>query len=138
MDTSASFLDVNLSALDQTDLLVLVAAPDVATLKTTQTCLRIFAQVLGTPGERRVLLNTIHRRARLERADIEKTLGEHIDAVVPYSEELVESIDHGTPLATSAPEHPIFQVLGGFVRQIAQVPDAATTTSRSGFWVRRK
>src|SRR5581483_11694759 len=84
LDTTATFSELNLAAFDQSDLVVVVTAPDLATLKTTQNCLDVFS-ALQTTGERRLLLlNQVYARPRLEPADIAKALGERIDLVVPF------------------------------------------------------
>jgi pSer/pThr/pTyr-binding forkhead associated (FHA) protein/MinD-like ATPase involved in chromosome partitioning or flagellar assembly len=140
LDTAASFSDLNLSCFDQSDLVVVLTAPDLSTLKTTQSCLDVFS-ALQTTGERRLLmLNTIYPKSRLEKEDIEKALGERIDLVVPYGEEVLQAIDHGVPLALSARQHPTIMALDAFVRKIAEVkePAPATRAARGGFWLKLK
>ncbi len=140
IDTAATFSDLNLGTFDQSDLVVVITAPDLVTLKTTQSCLDVFS-ALQTTGERRLLLlNTPYPKPRLEPADIEKALGERIDLVVPYGEEVLQAIDHGVPLALSARQHPFVLALDGFVRKVAQVkePPAQTRAARGGFWLKLK
>ncbi len=140
LDTMSSFSDLNLSAFDQSDLVVVVTAPDLSTLKTTQSCLDVFS-ALQTTGERRLLLlNTIYPKTRLEKDDIEKALGERIDLVVPYGEEVLQAVDHGVPLSLSARQHPTVMALDGFVRKIAEVKEPAPTSraARGGFWLKLK
>jgi pilus assembly protein CpaE len=140
LDTAASFSDLNLSCFDQSDLVVVLTAPDLSTLKTTQSCLDVFS-ALQTTGERRLLmLNTIYPKSRLEKEDIEKALGERIDLVVPYGEEVLQAIDHGVPLALSARQHPTIMALDGFVRKIAEVKEPAPVSraARGGFWLKLK
>ncbi len=140
VDTAASFSDLNLSTFDQSDLVVVLTAPDLSTLKTTQSCLDVFS-ALQTTGERRLLLlNTIYPKSRLEKEDIEKALGERIDLVVPYGEEVLQAIDHGVPLALSHRQHPTVMALDSFVRKIAEVkePAPATRAARGGFWLKLK
>jgi pilus assembly protein CpaE len=140
VDTMATFTDLNLSTFDQSDLVVVVTAPDLATLKTTHACLDVFS-ALQTTGERRLLLlNTIYPKPRLETADMEKALGERIDLVIPYGDEVLASIDNGTPLALTAPQHPVVLAIDGFVRKVAQIqePVAQTRAERGGFWLKLK
>jgi pSer/pThr/pTyr-binding forkhead associated (FHA) protein/MinD-like ATPase involved in chromosome partitioning or flagellar assembly len=140
VDTAASFSDLNLSTFDQSDLVVVLTAPDLSTLKTTQSCLDVFS-ALQTTGERRLLLlNTIYPKSRLEKEDIEKALGERIDLVVPYGEEVLQAIDHGVPITLTERQHPMVLALDGFVRKIAEVkePAPATRAARGGFWLKLK
>jgi pilus assembly protein CpaE len=139
LDLAATFSDLNLSTFDQSDLVVVVTAPDLVSLRTAQSCLDVFS-ALQTTGERRLLLlNTLYLKPRLERDDIEKALGERIDLVVPYGDEVLHAIDRGVPLALSAREHPFVMALDGFVRKIAQVKEPAPTRAqRGGFWLKLK
>jgi MinD-like ATPase involved in chromosome partitioning or flagellar assembly len=140
LDTASTFSELNLSAFDQSDLVVVVTAPDLVALKTTQACLDVFS-ALQTTGERRLLLlNQIYPRARLEPGDMEKALGERIDLVVPFGEEVLQSIDHGSPLALGHADHPVVRALDTFVRKIAEVKEPAPTTraARGGFWLKLK
>jgi pilus assembly protein CpaE len=137
VDTASTFSDVNLTVLEQSDRVIQVTAPDIATLKSTQACQALFARVLGTRPKRQLVLNGIHARARLGRAEMQKTLGAQIDVVVPHSDAALEAIDHGTPLALTAPIDPLIQALDGYIRQFADVHRAATVpTLRSGLWTR--
>jgi pSer/pThr/pTyr-binding forkhead associated (FHA) protein len=135
-DTAATFSELNLSAFDQADLVVVLTAPDLSTLKVTHNCLDVFS-ALQTTGERRLLLlNTIYPMAAFGREEMEKALGERIDLVVPYGAEVLQSIDHGVPLVLGNREHPIVDVLDGFVRKIAQVKEPAPSRAqRGGFWL---
>jgi len=140
IDTMATFTDLNLSTFDQSDLVVVVTAPDLATLKTTHACLDVFS-ALQTTGERRLLMmNTIYPRPRLESADMEKALGERVDLVVPYGDAVLEPVDNGTPLALTAPQHPVVMAIDSFVRKVAQIqePVAQTRAERGGFWLKLK
>jgi pSer/pThr/pTyr-binding forkhead associated (FHA) protein len=139
LDTAASFSDLNLSTFDQSDLVVVVTAPDLVSLKTTQSCLDVFS-ALQTTGERRLLLlNQIYPKSRLERDDIEKALGERIDLMVPYGEEVLYAIDRGVPLTLNAREHPFVMALDAFVRKIAEVKEPAPSrAARGGFWLKLK
>jgi hypothetical protein len=53
---------------------------------------------------------------------------------------VLQSIDHGTPLALSQPEHAVVRAIDGFVRKIAEVkePAPATRAARGGFWLKLK
>lgn len=141
LDTASTFSDANLNAFDQSDLVVLVGAPDLVSLKTLQACLDVFT-ALQTTGERRLLLlNHLYPKPRLERDEMEKALGERIDLVLPYGEEVLHSIDLGVPLTIGQRAHPFVTALEGFVRKVAEIkeePLASTRAARGGFWLRLK
>ncbi len=139
VDTGATFSELNLGVLDQSDLLLLTFAPDVASLKVVQSTLDVLA-ALQTPAEKRVLvLNQVYPKPHLQPADIENTLGERIGLMVPYAEEaLLDTIDKGIPLAVDAATHPTVAAIEAFASRLAQINvEAAQQPKRGGFgrWV---
>lgn len=140
IDTAATFSDLNLNAFDQSDLVALVAAPDLVSLRTMQSCMDVFT-ALQTTGERRLLvLNNVYPKPRLERDEMEKALGERVDLALPYGEEVLLSIDLGVPLTISTREHPFVQALDGFVRKVAEIQEAPvhSKAARGGLWLKLK
>jgi MinD-like ATPase involved in chromosome partitioning or flagellar assembly len=126
LDTAASFSGLNLAVFDRSDLVTVVTAPDLVTLKATQCALDIFKE-LGLGAERRLLLNGVYPSARLERADVEKALGERVAQAIPYSDDVLRSIDHGKPLALAAPGGPIIRALDGYLQEVVRGRDPMPT-----------
>jgi pilus assembly protein CpaE len=132
IDTSATFSELNLGVFDQSDLLMLVCAPDLASLKVTQATLDILA-ALQMPADKRVLvLNNTTPRFRLPRDEIERTLGERIGLFVPHSEEVLDSIDRGVPIALGSRDEPVVEAVCSFAAQLAQVKREAEVQARRG------
>ena len=132
IDTSATFSELNLGVFDQSDLLMLVCAPDLASLKVTQATLDILA-ALQMPADKRVLvLNNTTPRFRLPRDEIERTLGERIGLFVPYSEEVLDSIDRGVPISLGNQDEPLVEAVCSFAAQLAQVKREAEVQARRG------
>ena len=133
IDTSTTFSELNLGVFDQSDLLMLVCAPDLTSLKVTQSSLDIFA-ALQIPAEKRVLvLNQVPARSHLHAEDIERSLGERIGLVVPHAGEAVlDSIDRGVPVAVASPNEPMVLAIDAFVAQLAQVKREAEVKPRRG------
>lgn len=139
VDTSTTFSELNLGVLDQSDLLLLTFAPDLASLKVMQSTLDVLS-ALQTPAEKRVLvLNQIYPKPHLQPAEIEQTLGERIGLTLPHAEEvLLDTIDKGIPLAIDAPAHPTVAAIEAFASKLAQINvEAAKVPKRGGFgrWV---
>jgi pilus assembly protein CpaE len=131
VDTAAAFSSLNLAIFDQTNLVTVVTAPDLVSLKATLSALDIFKE-LGLGAERRLLLNGIYPSARLERAGVEKALGERVAQVIPYSDDVLRSIDHGQPLALSAPGSPMVRALDGFLQEAVYGRDPIPTLVSPG------
>ncbi|MBM2811743.1 MAG: family ATPase, partial [Chloroflexi bacterium] len=133
VDTSATFSELNLGVIDRSDLLLLVAAPDLTSLKVTRSMLDVFSALL-TPAEKRVLiLNQTPAKAHLKQDDFEQALGERIGLMLPYADDAVlDSIDHGVPLATADPSHPFITALESFAMHLADVKTKAQVQAKRG------
>jgi pilus assembly protein CpaE len=137
VDTGSSFSEVNLSIMEQSDVVFHVTAPDVATLNATKTARVVLTRALGDVPERKLVLNNIHARTRLGRSEMQKTLGADIDLVVGHSDAVLGSIDHGKPLALTTTTDPIIHAIDTHIRQLAPVrAPAATLPLGSGFWAK--
>jgi Flp pilus assembly CpaE family ATPase len=123
---------------EQSDWLLHVAAPDLAALRSTQASLAVFSRLPELACEHRLALNGIHARARIDRAAVEQTLGRRFDLVVPHGEAVLESLDHGVPVALSAPADPVVQALDGWVRQVSDVQAPTAARASRSFWPRFK
>src|SRR5439155_1781479 len=115
------------------DLLMLVCAPDLTSLKVTQSTLDIFA-ALQIPAEKRVIvLNHVPPQSHLQQEDIERTLGERVGLVVPHAGEAVlDSIDRGVPMAVSSHDDSMVSAVGDFAAQLAQVKRQAEEQPHRG------
>jgi pSer/pThr/pTyr-binding forkhead associated (FHA) protein len=139
VDTGAAFSELNLGVLDQSDLLLLVFAPDLSSLKVVQSMLDVLS-ALQTPAEKRVLvLNQVYPKPHLLPSEIEHTLGERIGLTLPYAEEvLLDTIDKGIPLAIDQATHPTVGAIESFASRLAELNvEAAQQPKRGGFgrWV---
>jgi Flp pilus assembly CpaE family ATPase/pSer/pThr/pTyr-binding forkhead associated (FHA) protein len=133
VDTSTTFSELNLGVFDQSDLLMLLCAPDLTSLKVTQATLDILA-ALQVPAEKRVLvLSHVPPRSHVQQEDIERTLGERIGLVVPHAgEPILDSIDRGVPMAVGSPDEPMVNAVRSFAAQLAQVTRDARVQPRRG------
>jgi pilus assembly protein CpaE len=111
-DLAHDFGDVALRALDEADMVLMVATPDMASVRAATAALDTYDK-LGYPREKiRLVLNATFPRAGLPRDKIEKALGMAALITIPYVEdEFVEAINLGRPLIFHKPQAPVSGLL---------------------------
>lgn len=135
LDPQHTFDSITLSALDQSDEIVLVLTLDIPAIRSTQRALEIFDR-LGYPRKKvRVVVNRWSKQIDLDLRQVEKFLGEPVVAFVPSDyQTAVNSINLGTPLVQSDPGSKI----AAEIRRIAQTLSADILTeqpkARRNFW----
>lgn len=114
-DLSHDFSDVALQALDIADLILMVASPDMSSIRAASAAMDTY-QKLGYPKERiRLLLNATFPRSGLAKDKIEATIGMPAAVVIPYTEALfVEAINFGRPPVHSKPHEPVSGLIEDF------------------------
>ena len=108
LDMPHSFGETTLAGLDAADEIVLLLAPEIASVVATTCALDVFNQ-LGYSREKLVLvLNAHFERGGLPRKDIEKTLGRPLDVVIPFAHDLFTSaLNRGVPPVLEVPTKPL-------------------------------
>ena len=121
MDLPHDFRDTTLAGLDAADLVVVMLAPELASVRAAACALETF-ETLGYAKEKTVLaLNWTFERRGLARKDIETALKKSIDLVVPFAPEtFVTAINFGTPPIIESPNTPIGALLEDFVFMISK------------------
>jgi pilus assembly protein CpaE len=116
VDTPPFFNDHVLAALDLSDDYVLLATPDVPSLKNLRLTLDMF-DLLEYPNEGRlVVLNRSDSRVGLTAADIDRVLRVPISGHVPSTRDVPVSINRGVPLMADSPDHAVSRS----IRQVAE------------------
>ena len=112
LDMPHSFGETTLAGLDAADEIVLLLAPEIASVVATTCALDVFNQ-LGYRREKLVLvLNAHFERGGLPRKDIEKTLGRPLDVVIPFAHDLFTSaLNRGVPPVLEMPTKPLGMLL---------------------------
>lgn len=102
------FSEISLTALDLSDEILVLFAPELASVRSTALVLEAFDS-LGYPDDKvRLLLNWIFERQGLPKADIEAGLGREIKIIIPYASEIfVRAINFGTPPTLEKPDSPL-------------------------------
>jgi len=108
LDLSHDFSETTLVGVDQADELVVVLAPELASVRATVGALETLNQLQFPVENIRILLNWIFEKRGLARKDIEKVLKHPIQLVMPFaSETFVSGINLGEPPVISSPTSPI-------------------------------
>lgn len=99
LDMPHDFSDTTLAGLDAADEIVLVMAPELASVRAMVCVMGVFESLgYDKNKEIRVVLNWTFQRNGLARKDIEAALRREIDLVIPFAPEpMVAGINLGTP-----------------------------------------
>lgn len=104
VDTSSTLSDVTLAALDASDTIALVLAPDLASLKVAAAALEIFESLGYPPSRVDLVLNWTFPHGGLPQKNVEAALHKTIQAVIPYEKTAaVQAINRGVPLVLLDP-----------------------------------
>jgi pilus assembly protein CpaE len=134
IDTASGLDEGALTALEMSTDLVLVSAPDVPCVRSTQKEIAAL-HVIGTPEQRwHFVLNRADARTGLELRDIEATVGLSIDVAVPDSSAVPLALNQGTPILEADPRGPVSQALSCLVDRLvpAVAPSASEPARPSG------
>jgi pilus assembly protein CpaE len=134
IDTPPVFSDQVLAALDVSDFYLLLATPDIPSLKNLRLTLDMFDLLEYGRDQRIVVLNRADSRVGLTLGDIERVVRSPIVGHVPSTRDVPVSINQGTPLMVGNPTHPVSRAIRDLaeahlstpvpVSQAAAVPEA--------------
>ncbi|WP_051399777.1 AAA family ATPase [Haloechinothrix halophila] len=126
VDTPSQFSEHVLNAMDASQHHVLLTTPDVPALKNLRLTLDML-DLLSYPREMRsVVLNRSDAKVGLSTEDVERVVRCPIAAYIPSSRDVPISINKGTPIRTSTPQHPVSQAITRFVQEALLKPASAT------------
>jgi pilus assembly protein CpaE len=133
VDTPAYLSEHVLAAMDVSAHHVLIATPDVPSLKN----LRVTEDMLDLLGyakeARTVVLNRSDSNVGLSTEDVERVLRSPIAAHVPSSRAVPLSINNGTPITLANREHPVSRAIARFAQQrLIGAPTASSSGSSPG------
>jgi len=105
VDTSPSFDDATLTALDETDECIIVATLDVPTLKNVKVALETMDMLNIARGHRHLLLNRADDAVGISIEKVEAILGMPVAAQMATAVEIAASTNTGTPIVVEKPTH---------------------------------
>ncbi|GAB4056321.1 AAA family ATPase [Catellatospora paridis] len=107
IDTASAFTEQMLAALDATHHYVLVATPELPSLKNLRVTLDMFDLLDYRREARTVVLNRADSKVGLSMAEVEKVIRVPIAGFIPSSRDVPLSANRGVPLAAAAPQHAV-------------------------------
>ena len=111
IDAASSFSPTTLLALDHTDTLILVGAPDVPAVRSVRIALETLELLELDLADVRVLMNRADADVGLDGKDIEAMLRHEIDYMVPSDRAVPLSINRGRPVTSDDPRSRAAQAL---------------------------
>lgn len=108
LDLPHDFSETTLAALDASQQILAVLAPDLAAVRATVSALEVFSQLDYERSAVALVLNHPFERGGLGRAEIETALKHPIAMTLPYAADLlVSAINRGVPPVAEQPARPI-------------------------------
>ncbi|MEO9324724.1 AAA family ATPase [Nocardioides sp. C4-1] len=127
VDTSPSFDDQVLTALDETDECVIVATLDVPTLKNVKVALETLEMLDIASGHRHLLLNRADDAVGIGADKVESILGMPVSAQVATSIDIAAATNAGTPIVVGDPRHPSSEAIRALAAALTGAPVAPPT-----------
>jgi len=123
LDPLHTFDPITLTALDQSDDIVLVLTLDLPAIRSAQRALQIFQRVGYPQTKVRLVVNRWSKQIDFDLEQVERTLAGPVIASLPSDYQMVvDSINAGTPLVESNPKSKIARE----IERVAQVLSAGT------------
>ena len=153
VDCPPAFTEHVLTAVDTSDLIVLIATLDIPAVKNLRLTLETL-DLLGTPRENRLLvLNRSDAKVGLRASDVVTAVGQDISVTVPSSLDVPASVNRGVPLVLDSPRHPVSAAVRDLADRVARgtggrqagstdtagdpVADGSPSSPRRRIWSRR-
>ncbi|MXG90783.1 AAA family ATPase [Nocardioides flavescens] len=105
IDTAPSFDEQVLTALDETDEVVLITTLDVPTLKNVKVAVETFDALHIAKESRHLVLNRADDEVGISADKVEGILGMPVDAQIASSIDIAAATNAGTPVVVSSPQH---------------------------------
>lgn len=107
-DVSHDFSDMTINMLSMSDSILLVMAPEIASLRSTVGALEIYDRLGISVDKVKIILNNNSSNPAIKQAQLEKVLKRQIDFVLPYEAgEVNKALNFGQPFILTNPDLPI-------------------------------
>jgi pilus assembly protein CpaE len=127
IDMAPAFDEQVLTALDETDEVVLVTTLDVPTLKNVKVAVETFDALHIARDNRHLVLNRADDEVGINADKVEGILGMSVDAQIASSLDIAASTNAGSPVVVSAPDHQ----LSAAIRKLAATLGGDLATAMS-------
>jgi len=120
-DLPHDFSDFAIQALDAADMILLVASPDMASIRAVTAALDTYEK-LDYPKEKiKFVLNAIFPNSNLSKDKLEAALGMTAFVTIPYTRDVfVEAINLGQPVVSYKPSLPVSNLLEDFAFHVSK------------------
>lgn len=120
IDTAPTFSDSMLAVLDASDIVLVVAAMDLPTIKNVKLCLEIMESLNYGQDKIKVVLNRADTVADINLSEVEASLQYKFSASIPSDGKVVvSSVNRGVPFVVSHPATPVAHSLFDLARLVA-------------------
>lgn len=121
VDTPSHFDEVNLSVLERSDDIVLVAGMDIPAIKNVKIGLQVL-RLLNMPVSRvKLVLNRANAKVKLDIGEVEKTLQIKADVLLPSDILIPQSVNKGNPAVLEAPKSTAAKSIEQLAELVSQV-----------------
>ncbi len=120
-DLSHDFSDISVQALDAADVILMVASPDMSSVRAASAAMDTYQKLGYSKDKIRLVLNVTFPRSGLPRDKIEAAVGMQASMIVPYTDVLfVEAINYGRPPVHSKPHEAVSALLEDFAFHLSK------------------
>ena len=110
IDAEASFEGKNITALDSSDLILLVTVANLPALRNTQRCLELFEKLGYDKEKTKIVVNRFMDNDEIKEEDVEKVLSKEIYWKVPNNYfAIMSAINKGAPVNEMSPSSNVAQ-----------------------------
>lgn len=121
IDTAQSFQEQVLTALDNSDRILVLTAPDLLTIKNVKLCLEVMSSLKYEPEAIGLVLNRSASNVGLKTSQLAEVLSYPIWAQVPSDGKVaISAVNEGIPFVLSARRAPISRAISGLAAKLAQ------------------
>jgi pilus assembly protein CpaE len=114
-DLPHDFSDIPLHALDEADIILMVASPEMASIRAATAALDTYGKLGFSKEKVKLVLNATFPHGGLPKDKIEAALGMPAIATIPYVQDVfVEAINQGRPVVYHRPQDPVSSLLEDF------------------------
>ncbi len=120
-DLPHDFNQMTLSVLDEADLILLLVAPEMSSIRAAAAALDTYKKLDYPPEKIKLVLSAIMPRSDLSKEKIEDALAMSVTIRIPYvANKFVHAINYGNPFITENPEDAVTGLLEDFAFLLSQ------------------
>lgn len=135
IDTCPNFDDINLTALDHSDLILMVTTLDVLTIKNVKLGLEAMAALNYESDKIKLVLNRSTAEMGVTPADLVSSLRFPISCSIPSDGKVVVAASNrGEPFVSGEPKAPVSEAINHLAREIAGLPSLKPEKAKSLGW----